>query len=317
MRRSSPHAVLSLLICVALCCAWPASVTAAPDAGLPDAGLPDAGASNEGGAPASQPAVKVVRIHDLLLRAIALYQRSEFAKARDQLKEVLSFVGDERSRAAQEAYTYLALVHLAFGDTEAAVTAFERALAVNSELSLPSRAPKILAALAQARLRYKAKVRAMDHDPPTLRHTPPTQGKYGHALALVVTATDSSGVKRVVLHHRQAGNRGFSSVNLERRKDGALEATVPGMSVARPGVEYYLEAWDTLGNGPGLKGSPAKPILVPVEDGPARAGVAPRPLYKKWWFWVAVGGAVAVTGGVIAASVMTRQQTARADVTVK
>ena len=261
-------------------------------------------------APTSQPAaVKVVRIQDMLLEAIAEYQQSRFEKARARLREILRYVGKERTRAAQEAYTYMALVHLAFGETEAAVVAFERALSINPDLPAPSGSPKIEAAFKQARARYRAKVRAVDHDPPTLHHRPPAGGKYGNVLTVEAAASDASGVKRVVLHFRQAGNRGFSSVTMERRKDGTLVASVPALSVARPGVEYYIEAWDVLGNGPGLKGSAAKPILVSVKGGPAKAvPPKPKPLYKKWWFWVAVGGAAAATGGIITAAVLSRDK---------
>ncbi len=272
-------------------------------------------------APASQPAtptkVKVVRVQDMLLEAIAEYQQSRFENARTRLREILRYVGKERTRAAQEAHTYMALVHLAFGETEAAVGAFERALSINPDLPAPSGSPKIEAAFKQARARYRAKVRAVDHDPPTLQHSPPAAGKYGSVLTVEAAASDASGIKKVVLHYRQAGNRGFSSVNLERRKDGTLVASVPALSVARPGVEYYIEAWDVLGNGPGLKGSAAKPILVPVKGGPARAAPPPpKPLYKKWWFWVAVGGAAAATGGIIAGVVLSREETARGEIAV-
>jgi len=270
-------------------------------------------------APASQPAgdgetrpkVKVVRIQDMLLEAIALYQQSQFEKARAQLREILRYVGKERTRAAQEAFTYMALVHLAFGETEAAVASFEKALSINPDLPLPSSSPKIAAAFKQARARYRAKVRAVDHDPPLLRHTPPAQGKYGSVLTIEAAASDASGIKKVVLHFRQAGNRGFSSVNMERRKNGSLVASVPALSVIRPGVEYYIEAWDVLGNGPGLKGSAAKPILVPVKGGPIPVVPKPKPIYKKWWFWVAVGGAAAATGGIVAGVVLSKKQNAK------
>ena len=294
----------------------PAVAQAGPDAGPPpasDGSTAPAGdatvAGDRGAAPAK---VKVVRIQDMLLEAIALYQQSQFEKARSRLKEILRYVGQERTRAAQEAYTYMALVHLAFGETEAAVAAFEKALAINPDLLLPSNSPKIEAAFKQARIRYRAKVRAVDHDPPTLRHAPPGEGKYGTVLTIEASASDASGIKKVVLHFRQAGNRGFSSVNMERRKNKTLVASVPALSVIRPGVEYYIEAWDVLGNGPGLKGSAAKPILVPVKGGPQRPGpTVATPVYKKWWFWVAVGGAVAATGGIVAAATLTREQNAK------
>ena len=298
---------------------WSSPVVAAPDGGPPpaaDSSTPPAKSGADLGqpGPATRPKIKVVRVQDMLLEAVALYQQSQFVMTRARLREVLRYVGKERTRTAQEAYTYMALVHLAFGEAEAAVGAFEAALSINPELSLPSSSPKIEAAFKQARRRYRAKVRALDHDPPTLRHTPPVKGTYGSVLTIQATASDASGIKRVVLHHRQAGNRGYSSVTMERRKDRSLVASVPALSVIRPGVEYYIEAWDVLGNGPGLKGSAAKPILVPVKGGPMAAAAPPPPLYKRWWFWTAVGGAAAATGGIIAAAVLTRKQNSKIQV---
>ena len=294
-----------------------ADASAGADAG--PAKAPDAGAAvTPAPAPDARaaPRVKVVRIRDMLLAAIASYQQSEFQRARQQLREIQRYVGQDQTRAAQECYTYLALVHLAFDESDAAVGALEKALSINPELKLPSSSPKIEAALQQARRRYRAKVRAMDHDPPRLRHTPPARGKYGSVLSLTATVSDPSGVARVVLHYRQAGNRGFSSVTMERPKGQRRSylATVPALSVIRPGVEYYVEAWDVLGNGPGLKGSAAKPILVPVKGGPMAAAAPPPPLYKRWWFWTAVGGAAAATGGIIAAAVLTRKQNSKIQV---
>lgn len=306
----------STLLAVFLALLVPAVALAGPDAGPPPArdssAAPTTDAAMTGDARAPPPRVKVVRIQDMLLEAIAHYQQSQFEKARGRLQEILRYVGKERTRAAQEAYTYMALVHLAFGETEAAVGAFEKALTINPDLPLPGNSPKIEAAFKQARIRYRAKVRAVDHDPPTLGHAPPGEGKYGKVLIIEASASDASGIKKVVLHFRQAGNRGFSSVNMERRKDRTMVASVPALSVIRPGVEYYIEAWDVLGNGPGLKGSAAKPILVPVKGGPTRpAPPGAKPLYKRWWFWVAVGGAAAATGGIVAAAMLNREQNAK------
>jgi len=264
--------------------------------------------------PASQPSYKVVRLGDTLLQAIALYQRSEFHKARRLLQEILGYVSQERTRLAQEAYTYLAFVHVAYGETEEAVSAFEKALSINPELPLPVDAPKIKQAFQQARLRYREKIRALDHDPPLLRHLPPEGGRYGRSLRVEAVAVDPSGVKRLVLHYRQAGNRGFSSVIMEQRTAGRFVATVPPFQVRRPAVEYYLAAWDTLGNGPGLKGSDRAPISIPVAGGPA-APKKPqeKPWYKSWWVWTAVAGAAAITGGIAAGVYYSRDKTSRSD----
>jgi tetratricopeptide (TPR) repeat protein len=290
---------------------WAAQATArpppAPDGGVVPDSAADAGAS-----------VRVVRVRDLLLQAVQHYQRSEFEQARTILTEILGYVGKEKSRAAQEAYTYLAFVHVAYGETERAVEDFEKALAINPDLRLSGPAPRIAAAFEQARRRFRAKVRALDHDPPMLVHRPPGGARYGTSVGIVVEARDVSGVRTVTLNYRIAGNRGFSSVNLERDGQGRYVATIPTVSVVRPGIEYYVEAWDKLGNGPGLKGSAAAPIKIEVKGGPRAApeSTGPTPWYKRWWVWAVASGVVLAAGGVGLGIYLSRDETARVSVPV-
>ena len=273
-----------------------------------DAGLAPDGATD------SAP-VRVVRVRDLLLQAIQSYQRSEFEQARGLLGEILGYVGQERSRTAQEAYTYLAFVNVAYGETEAAAEAFEKALSINPELELSAPAPRIAAVFEQARRRFRAKLRALDHDPPRLTHLPLGDARYGSPVPVVVEASDVSGVKRVVVNYRITGNRGFSSVKLETDGRGRFVATIPTVAVMRPGLEYYVEAWDSLGNGPGLKGSVDAPIKIEVKGGPrASPAAGPPSWYKRWWVWAIASGVVAVAGGIGVAVYLTREETARLSV---
>ncbi len=261
----------------------------------------------------ASPANEVTRRQ--LGEAIKLYQRSDFEGARDLLQQILKRVGTGRLRVAQEAYTYMAFVHVAFNEQDRAVAAFERALTIQPTMTLASPSPRISAALEQARQRYRAKVRALDHDPPHQTHAPIQRAQYNQSLLLSNTVKDLSGVKRVMLHYRIKGLRGFSSVKMERGKKGLFIATIPATAVVRPGVEYYLEAWDVLGNGPGLKGSPALPIHITVEGGPATPGGAvPGGWYTKWWVWAIVSGAALTVGAATAIPYLAREQRARIDV---
>ncbi len=289
---------------------WSAAALAAPDAGVPG----PVSASPDAGAPAPDRAPALTTAEQLLVSAIGLYQRSEFERARARLGEVLKRATDPRGRTAMEAHLYLGFVHVAYGEKEAAEAAFTRALEIDAELSLPVRSPAVEAIFKQARRRFLARVRATDHDPPRLRHAPPAGGKYGVAIRVAARATDLSGVKRVVLNYRLAGNRGFSSVTMEPDGKGGYLATVPGLAVARPGVEYYIAAWDRLNNGPGLKGSSGAPIKVKVEGGPLRKGKAePRSWYQRWWVWAAVAGVAVAAGGVALGVYFNRDEVGRID----
>jgi len=265
--------------------------------------------------PTSTPAIKAVRVRDLLRQAIDHYQRSEFGKAKTLLDKLLRFVGDDRGREAQEVHTYLAFVHVAFGKSEEAVASFQRALAIQPKLTLKAPSPKIAAAFEQAKRRYGEKIRALDHDPPRLRHKLVAKAKYGAPLSLIAHASDASSIKSVTLNYRIIGNRGYSSVKMESQRGGSFVGSIPSMTVMRPGVEYYIEAWDELGNGPGLKGSLRAPIRVKVLGGPLRSAPTPavaKAWYKKWWVWATVATVVAAAGGVSAGLYFGRSETARA-----
>ena len=251
-----------------------------------------------------------------LQTAIACYQRSEFDQARELLLELAAAEEKQGSRTGMEALLYLGFVHVAYGEREAAQAAFQRALTLDPELSLPVRSPAIDAQFDQARRRFEARRRALDHDPPRLTHQPPGKAPHGKAVTIKVQAADPSGIKRVTLNHRLAGNRGFSSVDMERTaagQGGGYVATIPGLAVSRPGVEYYVAAWDNLNNGPGLKGSAGAPIKVEVEGGPLREAPEPRQWYKKWWVWASVAGVVAIAGGVALGVYLDRDEVGRID----
>lgn len=216
------------------------------------------------------------------------------------------------SRVAQETFTYLAFVHAAFGRAEAAVGAFERALGIKSDLRLESLSPKLARLFLQAQERYRAKVRALDHDPPRLLHRPaPGKVRYGQTLRIATRVQDVSPVKEVTLGYRSAGNRGYATLRMEREKDGTFVASIPKTTVLRPAVEYYIEAWDALGNGPGLKGSTRAPIRLLVEGGPLVAVRGPARWYQKWWVWAIAAGVVATAAGVSVGAYLAREQTAR------
>jgi hypothetical protein len=270
--------------------------------------------SGEKSPAAKPPQVRVVTTQEQLLTAIKLYQQSEFDEARRLLVQLVRAVGDDHSRIAEETWTYLASVQVAFGEEEAAVQSFRRALAIRADLTLPAPSPRIAAALEQARRRFQAEMRAMDHDPPTQLHLPILHTKALTPVLITTTPQDPSGVKRVVLNYRSQGNRGYVAVTMEREKNGLFVATIPAQTVAAPGLEYYLEAWDVLGNGPGLKGSAVMPISIEVQGGPRfLAHARATPWYKEWWTWAVLSSVVITAGGVGTAIYLNREETARFD----
>ncbi|MCK5798842.1 MAG: hypothetical protein KAI47_16735 [Deltaproteobacteria bacterium] len=265
-------------------------------------------------APTSAPAASEAALRVRLKEAIEAYQHSDFAAAEGHLVAILTTLGGAKGRTAEEAHTYHAFVQAAFGHGERAIEAFERALAINPELKLDNPSPKIAHLFEQAQRRRHEKLRALDHDPPRLSHQQPKAPlRYGHAAKIIVMARDISPVKEVTLHYRIAGHRGFAGLTMEQDGPRRYVASIPTVTIVRPGVEYFIEAWDVLGNGPGLKGSSRAPIRLTVVGGPLARNrtSAPRPWYKKWWIWAIAAGTVATAAGVSVGAYLGRSQHAR------
>ena len=67
--------------------------------------------------------------------------------------------------------------------------------------------------------------------------------------------------------------------------------------------EYKAQAEVLLGAKGATVTPPADKPPLPVNAGPTDSGSAAKPLYKKWWFWTAIGGGVAVLAIGIGAGV--------------
>ena len=244
---------------------------------------------------------------DRLARAIEHYQRSEFDQAKLLLQSLLRGAKSQQTRVVQQAHTYLGFVEVAFNRIDSAVSSFERALSINRNLELGPTSPKIREAFEQARRRYQTRMKALDHDAPAILHEASREATYGAPFTVRAAVNDANAVSRVELRYRVSGSRGYASVNLERTETGQYIASIPPSMVVQPGIEYYLVAWDELGNGPATKGTATTPIRIAVKGGPKRT-VLPQPWYKKWWIWALTAGTVAAAGGVAAGVFLTRSE---------
>ena len=147
---------------------------------------------------------------------------------------------------------------------------------------------------------------AEDHEPPRIRHTPVLSSTPGKPIEISARITDDLGeVAFPRVYFRRVGETKYSVVTL-RRAGERYAASIPTMAVTTDGVEYYIEAFDSRGNGPAQHGSAEAPHRVEVAAAasrPARpAPPATRPWYTRWWVWTLVGGVV-VAGTVTAVAV--------------
>lgn len=109
-------------------------------------------------------------------------------------------------------------------------------------------------------------------DPPEVKVTVPPDLVAGQQLFMNVRVTDASQVLVATLYWRYVGDPSWIITNLTGR-DGRFVAR---FRVDRP-FEYYVEAYDEWGNGPGLAGSEEAPRRVEVAMPKAQVPDAPPP----------------------------------------
>lgn len=149
----------------------------------------------------------------------------------------------------------------------------------------------------------RAKKRVPDRQPPDVAVEAPPQGAPGEGLVVYATATDDSGVNRVVL----VVEKPQLEIEMTKQPDGRWAATIPGANVKSPDVRFWVEAFDKYGNGPGYHGRPRRPTRVPITGlvvAPPPPPSASGPITGEWWFW-AIAGVVVVGAGVGVAVVAT------------
>ena len=110
-----------------------------------------------------------------------------------------------------------------------------------------------------------------DNDPPVLTHTPVTAAKKNKPLTIIAHATDPSGVFGPILYLRKKGLPATEYIPMRMlpARSGApgdYSLEIPAALVSVGALEYYLEAWDSAGNGPARAGSAESPLPIKVEE---------------------------------------------------
>ncbi len=99
-----------------------------------------------------------------------------------------------------------------------------------------------------------------DKTPPTLQFTPPQGAHPGATVTFAATAEDPSGLFGPTLYWRKAGAKKYEAIEMSQSGDrisASLKVTGD--------VEYFIDVYDTAGNGPAHAGSESKPLRLPVE----------------------------------------------------
>ncbi|MCE9578574.1 MAG: hypothetical protein K8W52_35940 [Deltaproteobacteria bacterium] len=134
--------------------------------------------------------------------------------------------------------------------------------------------------------------------PPSLALEAPPHPRGGRALDVTLRLTDPRGCARVVRLTWARDRVTTSSLNrvLLPVVDGAVTWRVPAeVTTSTTGVRLslYAEAYDRDHGRLATLGSFEQPRALAIA-----AGAPPPPLYRRWWFWTALG-AVAIGTGVL------------------
>lgn len=120
-----------------------------------------------------------------------------------------------------------------------------------------------------------ASASAVDTVPPVIRHTPVTAAPPGIGLRISAIVTDNVAVASAALYYRTAGSGGgYAALAMLNTQSNEWSATIPGLDVVSPGVEYYLSANDGISTV--YSGNPATPYQVVVSAQPAILSVTPN-----------------------------------------
>ena len=255
---------------------------------------PDAGTT-------STPAIETLEM------GIEQYKRGDFDAAVRTLSQAAIALEKDPTHAAR-AHLYLGFSMVALGQEPQAEAEFERALQLDEKVDASSASPKIREVFQKvARRMARAK---KDDTPPDVQSVTAFPASEGSPLDFLVEASDPSGVSAVRVQYRVRGGRTWGVLPLTASSPTQFSGSLPPVAALPPGIEYFVEAWDRAGNGPARLGSPDKPRFVEVKAGPPKET---SHFYEKWWFWTAIGAAVA--GGTAAALTVGREKTVHVTVT--
>lgn len=119
-----------------------------------------------------------------------------------------------------------------------------------------------------APLLISSAARADDTTPPVIEHTPVTKADKGAIVQVFAKITDESKFFPQVFFRYDSSSPFEKPVDMKpvKGKKNQFGANVPNKG---PYVEYYLEAYDEFGNGPGRAGAPEAPFKVDLSGGEA------------------------------------------------
>lgn len=225
----------------------------------------------------------------LVKQGVGAYAAADYARAITLLEQAR---GESLTREEKIlTYRTLGMAYVAVGQPGPAKIDFQHLLRVDPSAELDrSVAPKVRAVFEEAKAEAATSARAMTPALPTVAPTiePPAPHE-GRPVSVHVVYPGGM-ARKMTVFFRKPGEATFSRATVEATAAGAFEATVPGLAVQAPSLEYHVVLLDDAGASVAAAGSLGEPLSVAV----ART---PRPVYKRGWFWGVLGG-VAAAGAI-------------------
>ena len=88
----------------------------------------------------------------------------------------------------------------------------------------------------------------IDTSGPAIIHTPVATAIAGQDITVSADITDPSGLGYAHLYYRRTGAQQFTELDMVKGSGDTYSATIPGSEATSAGIQYYIEANDTLGN---------------------------------------------------------------------
>ena len=83
--------------------------------------------------------------------------------------------------------------------------------------------------------------------PPSVVLIPPLSPNVGQPVLIAANVTDRSGVAKVALNYRKGGSSSFTSASISQT-GSIYQAIIPEDAITSRGIEYFIEATDSVGN---------------------------------------------------------------------
>lgn len=115
---------------------------------------------------------------------------------------------------------------------------------------------------------------ADDKEPPSIVHAPLREAQFNNELRFEAEIYDASGVFEPLVSWRRAGQASWQTLKLEKVAGDRFLAALPSYQV-QGDLEYFIEAYDTQGNGPARFANPERPVRVRVVGAPQASPAAP------------------------------------------